>query len=92
MKVNDKVFESIRPSFIELQKTLSKTYSNVTILIEKSGGRNYRYGKSGPTVKDNAFVSSGAVIRLNLNNMPYEFSFNDFSKEYIDTIPNIIKK
>ena len=35
MKVNDKVFESIRPSFIELQKTLSKTYSNVTILIEK---------------------------------------------------------
>ena len=92
MKVNDKVFESIRPSFIELQKTLSKTYSNVTILIEKSGGRNYRYGKSGPTVKDNAFVSSGAVIRLNLNNMPYEFSFNDFSKEYMDTIPNIIKK
>ena len=91
MKVNDKVFESIRPSFIELQKTLSKTYSNVTILIEKSGGRNYRYGKSGPTVKDNAFVSSGAVIRLNLNNMPYEFSFNDFSKEYMDTIPNIIK-
>ena len=24
--------------------------------------------------------------------MPYEFSFNDFSKEYMDTIPNIIKK
>ena len=90
--VSKEAFVSVKPLFVDLLKNLSETYKNVTILVEKSVGKNYRTSKSGTTIKDNTFASTGAVIRLNHSYGSYEFSFNDFSKEYIDLIPKKISE
>lgn len=90
--VSKEAFVSIKPLFIDLLNNLSKTYENVTILVEKSIGKNYRVSKAGTTIKDNTFASTGAVIRLMHSYGTYEFSFNDFSKNYIDSIPDKISE
>lgn len=90
--VSKEAFVSVKPLFIDLLNNLTTTYKNVTILVEKSIGKNYRVSKSGTTIKDNTFASTGAVIRLNHTYGTYEFSFNDFSKEYIDLIPKKISE
>lgn len=88
--VSKEAFVSVKPLFVDLLKNLSETYKNVTISVEKSVGKNYRTSKSGTIIKDNTFASTGAVIRLTHSYGTYEFSFNDFSKEYIDLIPKKI--
>lgn len=90
--ISKEAFVPVKPLFINLLNNLSETYKNVTILVEKSVGKNYRVSKSGTTIKDNTFASTGAVIRLNHSYGTYEFSFNDFSKEYIDLIPKKISE
>ncbi|MBQ3544028.1 MAG: TldD/PmbA family protein [Lachnospiraceae bacterium] len=90
--ISKEAFVSVKPLFINLLNNLSETYKNITILVEKSVGKNYRVSKSGTTIKDNTFASTGAVIRLNHSYGTYEFSFNDFSKEYIDLIPKKISE
>lgn len=92
MKVNNTVFDEIKESIISLQKKLSDTYSDVTILVEKTNGKNYRFSKSGTIIKDNMFANTGAVIRLKHHLGMYEFSFNDFSDEYVSGIPMLIKE
>lgn len=90
MEVNNTIFSKYKASFAHLQKVLSQKYDNVSILVEKSTGKNYRVSKSGTTIKDNTFATTGAVIRLNSPIGMYEYSFNDFSKKYMDSIPDII--
>lgn len=91
MKVDNTIFNKIKSSFVELQKVLSDEYENVSILVEKTNGKNYRLSKSGTLIKDNMFASCGAVIRLNSIIGLYEYSFNDFSPEFMQVIPDIIK-
>ncbi|SEP58285.1 TldD protein [Lachnospiraceae bacterium RM5] len=87
-------FNEIKASFVELQKVLSNDYKNVSILIEKTYGKNFRYSKTGLTIKENMFSNSGCVIRLYSDDekVPYEYSFNNFDNDYILSIPDIIKK
>lgn len=92
MKVNNTTFTNIKASFANLQRVLSAKYNNVSILVEKTIGKNYRYSKAGTTIKDNSFAAFGAVIRLFSQNGPYEFSFNDFSPKYLESIPDIISE
>lgn len=91
-KVSDDAFHDIKDLFSNLvYKLSSKTdYSDVSILVEKSFGKNYRVSKSGTIIKDNAFATNGAVIRLLSPKGLYEYSFNDFSKEFIESIPQKI--
>lgn len=91
MRVDNTIFNKIKASFVELQKVLSDEYENVSVLVEKTNGKNYRLSKSGTLIKDNMFASCGAVIRLNSIIGLYEYSFNDFSTEFIQSIPDIIK-
>ena len=63
MNVDNTIFSENKASFAHLQKVLSKQYGNVSILVEKTSGRNYRFSKSGTTIKDNTFSNTGAVIR-----------------------------
>lgn len=90
MQVNNTVFNNIKSTFEQLLCTLSKNYKNVSILVEKTNGRSYRLSKSGTTIKDNMFAATGAVIRLFHSKGMYEYSFNDFSEDFISRIPNII--
>ena len=90
MKLDNNIFDNVKASFVQLQKKLASTYDNVSILIEKTKGKSYRYSKSGTIIKDNPFASSGAVIRLFCSKGMYEYSFNDFSVEYMSKIPDII--
>lgn len=92
MKVNNTVFNDMKASFAHLQKVLSHEYENVSILVEKTNGKNYRLSKSGTTIKDNMFASCGAVIRLNSSTGVYEYSFNDFSKDFLENIPKTISE
>lgn len=88
--VSKEAFISIKPLFLNLLDNLSVSYENVSILVEKSVGKNYRVSKSGTTIKDNTFSSTGAVIRINHEYGTYEYSFNDFSEEYFSLIPKKI--
>ena len=90
MEVNNTIFSKYKASFAHLQKVLSQKYDNVSILVEKSTGKNYRVSKSGTTIKDNTFATTGAVIRLNYTIGMYEYSFNEIKKKYMDSIPDII--
>lgn len=90
MKVNHTIFNDIKASFANLQKVLSHEYERVSILVEKTNGKNYRLSKSGTLIKDNMFASCGAVIRLNSSAGMYEYSFNDFSEDFMQNIPKII--
>lgn len=92
--VDNTVFKNIKPLFLDLFSTLSSSFHNVSILVEKSHGRNYRHSKNGTTIKDNMFTSTGAVIRFCVkdDNSIFEYSFNDFTPEYLETIPSIITK
>lgn len=90
MKVNNTIFNEIKASFVNLQKVLSDKYENVSVLIEKTNGKNYRLSKSGTLIKDNMFANCGAVIRLNSTIGLYEYSFNDFSPQFIQSIPSVI--
>lgn len=92
MNVDNTIFSENKASFAHLQKVLSKQYDNVSILVEKTSGRNYRFSKSGTTIKDNTFSNTGAVIRLNSSIGLYEYSFNDFSSDFMNTIPSIISE
>lgn len=89
--VSKEAFADIKPLFVNLVNKLSTTYDNVSVLIEKTNGKNYRVSKSGTTIKDNTFSATGAVVRLNSSKGLYEYSFNDFSAENISKIPAIIK-
>ncbi len=93
-KVSDDVFKDTKYLFSNLVYKLSSKadYSDVSILVEKSFGKNYRVSKSGTLIKDNTFAATGAVIRLQSSNGLYEYSFNDFSKEFIESVPNIISE
>lgn len=90
--VSKEAFVLLKPLFINLLNDLSKNYTDVSILVENSTGKNYRVSKSGTTIKDNTFSSTGAVIRLTHHYGTYEYSFNNFSKEYLDLIPKLIDK
>lgn len=92
--VDNTIFNSIRPLFWDLYNTLSNIFQNVSILAESSNGRNYRHSKSGTTINDNMFTSTGAVIRFSVKGHDdlMEYSFNDFSREYMETIPSILIK
>lgn len=92
MNVDNTIFSENKASFAHLQKMLSKQYDNVSIMVEKTSGRNYRFSKSGTTIKDNTFSNTGAVIRLNSSIGLYEYSFNDFSSDFMNTIPSIISE
>ena len=65
--VSKEAFIQVKPLFIDLLNKLSEQYTDVSILVEKSIGKNYRVSKSGTTIKDNTFASTGAVIRLILS-------------------------
>ncbi len=92
--VDNTIFNNIKPLFSELYNTLAGIFQNVSILVESSRGRNYRHSKSGTTIKDNMFTSTGAVIRYSIkgNDNLLEYSFNDFSAEFLETIPSILIK
>lgn len=90
MNVDNTIFSEHKASFANLQRVLSHQYDNVSILVEKTFGKNYSFSKSGTTIKDNTFSNTGAVIRLNSSIGMYEYSFNDFSEEFINKIPDII--
>lgn len=92
--VDNTIFKDLKPLFLNLYETLSNVFQNVSILVEKSHGRNYRHSKSGTTIKDNMFTSTGAVIRFSIkgNHHLLEYSFNDFSAEFMETIPSILIK
>lgn len=89
-KVNDKVFKDVKPLFTKLLNQLQQKFGNVSILVEKSNGRNYRVSKSGTVIKENTFATCGAVIRVANNAEIYEYSFNDFSSDFMDQIPDLI--
>ena len=63
MNVDNTIFSENKASFAHLQKVLSKQYDNVSILVEKTSGRNYRFSKSGTTIKDNTISNTETVIR-----------------------------
>ena len=90
MKVNNTIFNEIKEAFVHLQRVLSDKYENVSVLVEKTNGKNYRLSKSGTLIKDNMFANCGAVIRLNSIIGLYEYSFNDFSPQFMQNIPSII--
>lgn len=92
--VNNTVFNDIKPLFSELYNTLAGIFHSVSILVESSNGRNYRHSKSGTTIKDNMFATTGAVIRFSVTDRDdlLEYSFNDFSAEFLETIPSILVK
>lgn len=92
--VDNHVFNEIRPRFFSLLNTLNMAFDNVSILVENTKGRNYRYSKSGVTLKDNTFSNAGAVIRYSPKNNPaiLEYSFNDFSEIFLESIPSILAK
>ena len=92
--VDNTIFNNIKPLFSELYNTLAGIFQNVSILVESSRGRNYRHSNSGTTIKDNMFTSTGAVIRYSIkgNDNLLEYSFNDFSAEFLETIPSILIK
>lgn len=92
-KVADDIFAEIKPLFDRLIDKLcaDNHYSDVSILVEKSTGKNYRVSKSGTIIKDNTFAATGAVIRLMSPAGLYEYSFNDFSEAFINSIPDIIR-
>lgn len=92
--VDNTIFNNMKPLFIDLYDTLSGIFHNVSILVDKSHGKNYCHSKSGTTIKDNMFTSTGAVIRFSIDedNNLFEYSFNDFSAEYMETIPSILIK
>lgn len=46
MNVDNTIFSENKASFAHLQKVLSKQYDNVSILVEKTSGRNYRFPKA----------------------------------------------
>lgn len=91
-KLPDDCFVTIRPLLIDLFHQLEAipSFRDVSILVEKSTGKSYRVSKSGTVIKDNPFAATGAVIRLNSPIGTYEYSFNDFSEDFISTIPEII--
>jgi len=91
MNVDNSIFNDIKVSFANLQRILSVSYENVSVLVQNSYGKNYRYSPKTTSVTDNAFSALGAVIKLYVNGIPYEYSFNDFSEEYLSKIPEIIK-
>ncbi len=92
--VDNTIFNDIKPLFSELYDTLANIFQNVSILVETSHGKNYRHSKSGTTIKDNMFTSTGAVIRYSVKDSDnlLEYSFNDFSAEFLETVPSILVK
>lgn len=92
--VDNLIFNTIRPHFLSLLNTLNTAFDNVSILVENTKGRNYRYSKSGIILKDNPFSNAGAVIRYSPKNQStlLEYSFNDFSPLFLESIPSILAK
>lgn len=93
-KVDNNVFIKIKPEFENLLTELGKNkfFTDISILAEKSEGKTYRHSKSGTSINDNMFATTGAVIRLTTPAGLYEYSFNNFSKNFLNTIPEIISK
>ena len=96
--VDNTCFKPIRPLFESLLACISEKFPDATILVEQAFGKVYRHSKSGSTIKDNMFTSYGAVIRYcadtESSNHPetFEFSFIDFSPEYISGIPSKLEE
>lgn len=92
--VADNIFEDIRPRFQSLLNRLQKVpaFTDVSILVEHSTGKSYRVSRSGTLIKDNPFAATGAVIHLTSPKGAYEYSFNNFSKEFLAAIPDLLLK
>lgn len=90
--VENTIFISLKKYFKNIFSVLSKNYEDVSILVEKSSGKIFRHSKSGSIIKDNTFASYGAVIRLTHKGNLYEYSFNDFSSDFINNLSNKIKE
>ena len=68
--------EKIKPEFENLLTELGKNkfFTDISILAEKSEGKTYRHSKSGTSINDNMFATTGAVIRLTTPAGLYEYS------------------
>ncbi len=90
--MNHHIFDDKKQLFEDLLVSIgtNKYFTEISILVEISDGKTYRLSKSGTSIKDNMFATSGAVLRLQTPNGSYEYSFNNFSKDFLDTIPEIL--
>lgn len=84
---------NIKPKLKDLLSHLSHEYKYVSILAQESSGKVYRVSKTGTSITDSVLLAGkGCVIKVYDGSGYAEFSFNNFSQEYLDSIPDIIRK
>ena len=90
--MNNQIFDDKKQLFEDLLTNIgaNKYFTEISVLVEISDGKTYRFSKSGTSIKDNMFATSGAVLRLQTPDGPYEYSFNNFSKDFLNSIPAIL--
>lgn len=76
----------------ELLEKLLDDYEYVSILSQEARGKVYRVSKSGISIADSVLLAGkGTDIKIYDKKGFAEYSFNNFDKDFIKTIPDIIK-
>lgn len=88
MKVTpSKFIEEIKEPMEKLRKELSEKYDFVSVLVTDSIAKTYSVSKSQIIMReDTSFGSRGCVLKVEKAGAFTEFSFNDFSTEFMASI------
>ena len=88
MKVTpSKFIEEIKEPMEKLRKELSEKYDFVSVLVTDSIAKTYSVSKSQIIMReDTSFGSRGCVLKVEKSGVFTEFSFNDFSTEFMASI------
>ncbi len=88
MKVTPSNFiQEIKEPIQKLRAQLQKKYDFVSVLVTDSIAKTYSVSKSQISMRENTdFGSGGCVLKVERNGQFTEFSFNDFSPEFLASV------
>ncbi len=88
MKVTPSNFiQEIKEPIQKLRAQLLKKYDFVSVLVTDSIAKTYSVSKSQISMRENTdFGSGGCVLKVERNGQFTEFSFNDFSPEFLASV------
>ncbi len=88
MKVTPSNFiQEIKEPIQKLRAQLQKKYDFVSVLVTDSIAKTYSVSKSQISMRENTdFGSGGCVLKIERNGQFTEFSFNDFSPEFLASV------